>query len=197
MKISRKVISGRIAEVLEFVSGGFLVCLFGLAILGFLVSEDHSETAALGMCIVIVAIGALLIFLGYRRHRFLGDFRKYSVLLEQEDRYCVEDIASMTHTSVKTVRANLDKMIRQNYFPNAYWDGDRQYIIFPDRRSGREPEQRPEKVCERSGPQEVSAENGESVEMISVICKSCCGFNKIPKGRTGECEFCGSTIKGE
>ena len=193
MKVNTKAISGRITEVLQFASGGFLVGLFGLAILGFLVSEDHSETAALWMCIVLVAVGAVLIFLGCRQHRFLGDFSKYSALLDRKDRYCVEDIASMTNTSVKRVRANLDRMMRRNYFPDAHWDEERQCIIFHNRIPGQKPEQK----HVQPDQQRVAAATGESVQMVSVICKSCGGFNKIPKGRTMECEYCGSTIKGE
>ena len=195
-----KALIGRIVEIIQLALGGFILFFMIIGTLGLFMMDEPLDPAALVVYLVIAAIGALFVFLGYRRHALLRIYKRYSALLGQTAECPVSQLAAMTNSSEEVVEANLEKLIHKQYFGSAYLDHSSQCIVFPDRIPPQPPVQEEpyrEQPERQQPPETAEALQQKDVEYVSVICESCGGLNKVVKGKTSECEYCGMTIKGE
>ena len=81
------------------------------------------------------------------------------------------------------VKRNIELMIKKNYFVNAYVNQETNCIVLGGGNTVKK-------------QQENNSVQSYAVELVPVACKCCGGMNQVPRGRTVECEYCGSPING-
>lgn len=179
---------------LQMLAGIAIVFLFGLCTIMYFVDKD-TEVSFLIFCLVLDALGIWLIRSSRKKTRLTNEFKKYVTAISHVPNGYIPDVAASLGTSEDVVRNNLDLMIKKKFFSNAFINLSTNCIIIANK-------QTPSAV----GAGHVTVENASQAagnnaasapEMVTVKCKGCGGINTIARGRIGECDYCGSAIKGE
>ncbi len=176
------------AAMIQVLAGAFLVFFFGFGTILFLTEGD---VASLVFCLVFDALGIWLILRSRKTTKLINDFRKYVTAISHDPTGFIPNIAASLGTSEDVVRKNLELMIKKNYFSNAYIDRNANCIVIASKQPARIPVAGPNVFANAYGNPVAPA-----VEMVAVKCNGCGGMNTIAKGQTGECDYCGSPIKG-
>lgn len=159
-------------QVLDTVLGVLMAFFFGMAILGFFISDTSSEDIpAFVVCVALTAWGIYLIARGAKRGKLGKAFREYIQLLGNAPRISLDALAEETGASPDAVRRNLQWMLRKGFFENAKLDDTSNSLILRSRVPGG--------------------------EMLRVRCSSCGAPCMVPLGRHATCEYCGTMLKGE
>lgn len=195
-KSKTKIIVSSIIEKVQLILGIAVLAFFGLMTVAGLSDEElRAQTFFVVLMIIMDLIGVLLIVLSRLRHKLIKNFKKYVALLSNDPSGSISNLASSLGTSEDVVTQNLEKMIKKQYFPNAYIDKGQNCILFPNRDAVAgmdDPVQRADEPL--NAPQEAPV--ATAAPMTTVICKGCGGVNTVPKGHVAECEYCGSAIQG-
>lgn len=138
-------------------------------------------------CLCLVAGGAVLVYLGYRRNKLIADCKKYFTAIADGKVRTVEELAAITGQQSGQVSGNFDKMIGRGYLKGVYLD----------RRTGR--------IMSLDGmcieTKSASLDNWNSYaqakkrETVSVTSEACGGITYLPSNAVGVCDYCGSQIK--
>ena len=79
-------------------------------------------------------------------------------------------------------------MIKKQFFANAYIDYNSNCIIINGRKA--------QSNMTSSSANEIPQIDNQIPRMVTVKCEGCGATNAIQKGTVGECEYCGTPIKG-
>ncbi len=171
------MIVGKISSII----GWILTMLFGLTAIILITNEKGSGKAAgVILCLIFMTVSIGLIVFGIRTKRRIKRFKRYVTIIVDRNEKSIENIAGSTSKSIEFVMNDLQTMINKKFFANAYIDGSRKEII----------------VGNKTVPIDPTTARRDSVQAPSVViaCKGCGATNRIAKGKSGECEFCGSPI---
>lgn len=188
-----KVVVGmsRVIGVLQEVIGFLLAILFGLFVIVIFAADLFEITkeggiATLVICLCLTALGVWLIVCGRRNRILAKKYNTYKEAVKQNPCGCISDIATAAGVSFESAKKDLEAMIRKKFFPNVFidWSTNSLSTCFdePDANTNWRVETKSASV---------------GAEMITVKCPGCGGINSVPKGESGECEYCGSALKGE
>lgn len=187
-------------SVIQMLAGIFLVFLFSLMIIILMTDKELwalSGESVLIFCLVVDALGILLIVLSIRKSKLIGAFKKYVEVVSSDPTGYIPDIAASLGSSENVVERNLKLMVEKKYFTNAFIDLNTNCIVVANRRNTTV-NPTPQSQADTPQASNMSASVSHSaVEMVTVKCKGCGGINTIQKGAVGECDYCGSSIKGE
>ena len=86
------------------------------------------------------------------------------------------------------VRTNLDLMIKKKYFVNAFINEETNGIVIGNIIP------RKEETMQSVNTEASVQRNFKKIEYMSVTCSGCGGVNKVEKGKSCECEYCGSPL---
>lgn len=182
------IVVSQIIEKIEIIIGGLWAFMF---IIVALVSMFDSQKDGAGTIIAMWVLGLLgvwVVWKGIRRKNMRLEFKKYVAELSNDPTGTLDNLAAATGTSVDVVKKNLQFMIKKRYFPNAHIDEQENRLVLPSRE-------------QKTGNQVQNMNfnnNGniqQAVEYVTCHCPNCGGINKIVKGSTAECDFCGSPIQ--
>lgn len=162
-------------------TAGYIVGIFGL--LGFIVFVSGAETTvnrASGtfFYFLVLFVGIVLIFLSRKIRGRVERFQTYSALITHKQMVTVYDIAEQSGKSADFVKADLQKMIDNQFFINTYIDAQSGEIVT----------NKPVSVA-----REQVIQNAAS-EMKTVICSSCGAKNMTQTGQSHICDYCGSPL---
>lgn len=169
------IVIHRIAGVLASVLGYILDFIFGLT----LVFGKLKDTASIIVILIFITIGTLLIVYGIKTKRKIIRFKNYVSIVSLENQTSLENISSACSQSIDFVTKDLQRMINQKFFTNAYIDKNTNEIVLQKKHITAS-----DNIVKRA----------EKVESKAVTCKSCGASNNIIIGKIAECEFCGSAI---
>lgn len=147
------------------------------------------------VCLILDALGAWLIILSRKKAKLLKEFKKYVAVISGKPDAYIPDIAASLGVSEDVVKKNLELMIKKNYFANAFVDQNSNCIVITSKQNST--------VNAVHQPQMHTTEyasspvTSQTIERMTIKCKGCGGINTIRKGAIGECDYCGSSIKGE
>ena len=79
-------------------------------------------------------------------------------------------------------------MIKKKYFVNAFINEETNGIVIGNIIP------RKEEVVQSVNKMESTQQNFKRIEYMSVTCPGCGGINKVEKGKSCECEYCGSPL---
>ncbi|WP_459479704.1 hypothetical protein [Clostridium saccharoperbutylacetonicum] len=171
-----RIVAYRIAGIIASILGYFIDFIFGITLI-FAPTDGIGTIIAL---LIFIAIGTWLIIYGIKTKRKILRFKKYVSIISLENGTSLEIIANECSQSIDFVRKDLEVMITQKFFTNAYIDRNTNEI-----------------VLERKNNPEVlnnTMTETEAVESKVVTCKNCGASNNITIGTIAECEFCGSVL---
>ena len=178
------IVVSQIIEKLQLAGGILLTIVFGLPAI-MCMTDGYTKISIVIVMYIIAIIGVILIVFSRKRHNLIKSFRIYVSYLSVNPTGLIEDLAEDLGISQNIIKNNLTIMIDRKYFANAYIDKTENRIVFPS-----------SSIVDTSSDynQSINQDNSNS-EFVVVNCKSCGGINRILKGRTCQCDYCGSYIK--
>ena len=183
-------------SLIQAVCGGFITFFFGFGtIMYFVDTESQAELgiAFLIVCLLFVALGIWLIRCSRKKSKLIKAFKKYVTVISCDPTGYIPDIAASLGTSEDVVKKNLDLMMKNKFFSNAYIDRNSNCIVIASKQAVQNTMAAPNSFANA----QATSTAAPAVEMVTVKCNSCGGITTIAKGQTGECDYCGSAIKGE
>lgn len=185
-------------SLLQMLGGIFLVFIFGICTIMYLSDKEYASESGVDFlifCLVLDALGVWLIVLSRKKKKLIKEFKKYVTVISNDVNGYIPDIAASLGTSEDVVINNLELMIKKNFFANAFIDRNSNCIVIANKQSA----QANNSVSNVFTNAQASTSSAApvAVEMVTVKCKGCGGINTVQKGAIGECDFCGSAIKGE
>lgn len=165
--------------------GGWILVVMGVAeLLGCVIAaETGEETQSILFGVVGLVMLGFGIFCLHRKrslNRLLADFQRYNAILANDPVKTINRIADMTGETVDKVRQKVNQMIEKGYFVNAYIDQSGKIVL-----------------ADRQKMDEVVGNNVGQKDLVTVTCPNCGGINRLNKGQTGKCEFCGAYISDQ
>lgn len=191
------VVSNTVSFV-QMLAGIAIVFIFGLCTIACFIDKEFLTDGGvvfLIFCLLLDALGVWLIVLSGKKTKLIKKFKKYVAVVSSDPDGYIPDIAASLGTSEDVVKKNLELMIKKNYFANAFIDQNSNCIVIASKQNNI--------VSTVHQPQihatayASSPVISQAIEMVMVKCKGCGGINTIQKGVIGECDYCGSSIKGE
>lgn len=179
-------------SIVQMLCGIAALFMFGICTIVYLTDKEFaSETgiAFLIVCLAFDALGVWLITLSRKKTKLIKEFKKYVTAISHDPNGYIPDIAASLGTSEDVVKNNIELMIEKKFFSNAFIDKNSNCIVLANRQA----------VQAVSTAPSYNAANTSAfeAEMVTVKCSACGGINTIAKGQCGECDYCGSAIKGE
>ncbi|MDR3597617.1 hypothetical protein [Clostridium sp.] len=172
------IVVHRIMGVLASVVGYFVDFIFGITLL----FGKLKNAASIILLLIFLVIGTLLIVYGIKTKKRIQRFKKYVSIMSLENETSLENIANSCSQSLDFVTKDLQIMINQKFFINAYIDKNTNAIILE------------RKYATYTQDTVKKADTVESNKSKAVTCKNCGASNNITIGTVAECEFCGSAI---
>lgn len=179
-------------SIVQLLAGIVIVFIFGLCDIVYLADEEYAADTGVGIFIlflVFVALGIWLIVLSRKKTKLIKEFKKYVTVISCSPDGYIPDLAVSLGTSEDVVRNNLELMIRKKYFSNAFIDHSSNSIVIANRQNAQSA------ASANTGAYAHAA--APAAQMVTVKCKGCGGINTVQKGSIKECDYCGSSIKGE
>jgi glucan phosphoethanolaminetransferase (alkaline phosphatase superfamily) len=169
---------GKIASIAGYTFG--IITLLGLIVSIPELSSDDA-LATIVVLLFMLAISLALILKGSQIKRTIKRFKQYVSLISIQQMTSLDKLAASTSQSVEFVKNDLQKMINKKFFANAVIDLAANEIII----GGKTASSVSVPVQEQTPPQE---------ELATYTCPGCGCLGTKPKGASGSCEFCGSSI---
>lgn len=189
------ILFNRIISIVQMILGVPIAFLFSVTLIGFMFDPPFRKDMGISgfiMMLILDAIGIALVVFSRRRSKLLKEFRKYVVFIQGNPDGSLDRLAANVGTSVEVVRENLKKMIKKNYFREAYIDFQANRLIIEGFTTNPAPSSYPTSVSLNKGGRSVVQK-----QVVPVTCKNCGGINRIDEGSVVECEFCGSPISSD
>lgn len=195
------IVISRTISWIQLLAGILFAFFFGTCTIAEIVEMPYStdyDLPFLIFCLILDALGIWLIVSARRKQTLIKRFKEYVMAISNNPTGYIPDIAASFGTSAEIVERNLERMIHKKFFPNAYIDKNTNCLVIVNRQTAQNTANQ-NTVGQNTVNQNTSAPTGSAapgVEMVTVKCKGCGGINTIAKGQTGECDYCGSAIKG-
>jgi DNA-directed RNA polymerase subunit RPC12/RpoP len=178
----------------QIVLGGFLTFVFGITFLSciadLLTLDSTMDVWTFMIIMIILGLSVYLLICGILRLRLIKLHRNYMQLLSQGPCHSIDQLASILKSPVHIVKSNLIMMMNKKYLTAAYIDENTNSLIITsfNQRANAIPKQNLNRQLNNMvQPQKM-------IEYITVTCNNCGASNKIMKGASTECEYCGSNI---
>lgn len=177
------------SKVLNIIGGVFLafaIIYLLMAITGNLKTRDGSS-AVKSLITAFLFFGGGGTFMIYTAKKMKVNserLKKYIAIVINNNETSIDNIAAAIPTSYDKAIKELQKMIDNNYFKNAYIDVSEREIVLPKKNTQKETTSN----IQRNSPINES-------EIKVVVCKNCGANNKVVEGQVCECEYCGSMLK--
>lgn len=191
------IVVTKTVSIIQMIAALSILFFFGVGTLLCIFDADTRATggvAVLIMCLIFDALGIWLFRQSIKKSKLIKEFKKYvSAVSNNPDGY-IPDIAASLGTSEDVARKNLELMIKKKFFVNAFIDKNSNCIKILNRQNtGVVNQQRVNTNINTN----INTSVSQAAEMVTVKCSGCGGINTIRRGEVGECDYCGSSIKGE
>ena len=175
--------NGKSLKILAWILIGFAVMYLIMGITGELETEDGSSVVG-GVIVMLMIFGGGGTFALYKAHSYIKKgtkYNRYISIINSSNDTLIDNIAAAYPTSFEQAAKDLQSMLDDGYFMNAYVDLNRRELIMPPKTA----------TVNVAVNQSASPSYGQTT---SVKCKNCGATNTVIEGTTCECEYCGSPI---
>jgi hypothetical protein len=213
-KSQRRITISHAIGIVQIINGGFLLFVFGLTFISctidIILPNSTTETDVYIVIAVIAGLSAILFVNGLNRSKLVKLTKQYMFFLSQGPSHSIDHLAAIIKSPVHIVRNNLTRMIKKGFLFSAYIDNNTNHINCSAYMQRPQPIQMtvPNQVppMQMSVPKQVQPMQMTvpsqvqpvqpiiNVEYVSVVCKNCGASNKIKKGASADCEYCGSNV---
>lgn len=175
--------NGKSLKILAWVLIGFAVIYLIMGITGDLETEDGSSIVG-GVIMMLMIFGGGGAFALYKAHSYIKKgtkYNRYISIINSSNNTLIDNIAAAYPTSFEQAAKDLQSMLDDGYFMNAYVDLNRRELIMPPKTA----------TVNVAVNQSTSPSYGQTT---SVKCKNCGATNTVVPGTENECEYCGSPL---
>lgn len=175
--------NGKSLKILAWILIGFAVVYLIMGVTGELETEDGSSVVG-GVIMMLMIFGGGGAFALYKAHSYIKKgtkYNRYISIINSINDTLIDNIAAAYPTSFEQAAKDLQSMLDDGYFMNAYVDLNRRELIMP----------------QKSAPANVAVNQStfpSSGQPTSVKCKNCGATNTVVLGTANECEYCGSPL---
>jgi len=174
-------------NIMGWVFVALAIIYFFMAITGNL-ETDKGSSVVEPIMIALVFFGgggAFMIYTANKMKVNAEKCKKYIAIVINNNETSIDNIAAAVHSSYEQTTKDLQKMIDNGYFENAYIDVSKREIVLPNKN--------PVQTHSISNIQMNSPVNEPQIK--AVVCRNCGANNKVVEGQVCECEYCGSMLK--
>lgn len=175
--------NGKSLKILAWILIGFAVMYLIMGITGELETEDGSSVVS-GVIVMLMIFGGGGAFALYKAHSYIKKgtkYNRYVSIINSSNDMLIDNIAVAYPTTYEKATEDIQSMIDDGYFMNAYIDLNRRELIMP----------------QRSVSVNVTVNQNTAhadAKPTSVKCKNCGATNMVVPGAVNECEYCGSPL---
>ena len=175
--------NGKCLRILAWILIGFAVMYLIMGITGDLETEDGSSVVG-GVIVMLIIFGGGGAFALYNAHSYIKKgtkYNRYVSIINSSSDMLIDNIAAAYPTTYEKATEDIQSMIDDGYFMNAYIDLNRRELIMP----------------QRSVAVNVTVNQNTAhadAQPTSVKCKNCGATNTVIPGAVNECEYCGSPL---
>lgn len=192
--IIKKVFSNRKALLASSgmlsVLGVLMYCLTGIWAICAMAFTDFSDSENVSAFVVFLVMTIVFWVGGFALRRSskkikkeANEIKEYLSIIVNRNIRQLDEMVYITGKPYEVIRGDIQKMIDRGYLKSAYIDDSLKEVILPN-----------STPVPQSGAHVVTA-NAASARSKIVACP-CCGANNAIYGDIGECEYCGSPLKG-
>lgn len=179
--------NSKILNILGWVFAACAVIYVLMAITGNVETKDGSSIV--GPLIVALVFygggGAFMISTAKRMKINADKLKKYIEIVINNNQTSIDNIAAAVSVSYEEAMKDLQKMIDNGYFENAYIDISEREIVLTNK-----------KMEQEYSTSKVQMDGHVNEPQTKVVaCRSCGANNKVIKGQVSECEYCGSLLE--
>ncbi len=167
-----KVNSAKSSSLIKIFVGGFFFACTISVIIDYINGPEGLEDIIIGF-VLLLGIGWIVLS-GFRQSKLVSNTIKYcniALNYEKQGKVSINTLANLTKNSEENVIKNFETILNKGYILGTYIDYSTREIVFSENSS-----------------KEVYS------EYEKVVCSNCGGVNKVQKGKSTECEYCGSII---
>lgn len=167
---------GKIKSIIGYTVGAFsLLCMI------FALSDINGEGAIEALVFfTVVFIGCIFLVLsGFKTKKRIIRFKKYVLMISNENLTSLQNIASATNQSVDFVKNDLQIMINKKFFANAHIDSKMGEIIIGDQN--------------KTNLVAQALEN-RNIETLTLKCNGCGAINSKHVNESNTCDYCGTLL---
>jgi hypothetical protein len=179
--------NSKIFNIFGWVFIAFAVIYLFMVITGNAKTEGGSS--AVGSLMVAFVFfgggGAFMIYTAKKMKVNAERLKKYIAIVINNNETYIDNIAAAVPSSYEQTTKDLQKMIDNGYFENAYIDVSKREIVLPNKN--------PVQTHSISNIPMNSPVNEPQIK--AVVCRNCGANNKVVEGQVCECEYCGSVLK--
>jgi len=175
--------NGKSLKILAWILIGFAVMYLIMGITGELETEEGSSVVG-GVIMMLVIFGGGGAFALYKAYSYIKKgtkYNRYVSIINSSNDTLIDNIAAAYPTSFEQAAKDLQSMLDDGYFMNAYVDLNRRELIMPPKAT----------TVNVAVNQNTSPSYGQPT---SVKCKNCGATNTVVPGTVNECEYCGSPL---
>ena len=175
--------NGKSLKILAWILIGFAVMYLIMGITGELETEDGSSVVG-GVIVMLMIFGGGGAFALYKAYSYIKKgtkYNRYVSIINSSNDTLIDNIAAAYPTSFEQAAKDLQSMLDDGYFMNAYVDLNRRELIMPPKAT----------AVNVAVNQNTSPSYGQPT---SVKCKNCGATNTVVPGTVNECEYCGSPL---
>lgn len=179
--------NSKILNILGWVFAAFAVIYVIMAITGNIETKDGSSVVGpLIVALVFYGGGGAFMIATAKKMKINADkLKKYIEIVINNNQTSIDNIAAAVPVRYEEAMKDLQKMIDNGYFENAYIDVSEREIVLTNKKTERE--------YPTSNVQMDGHINKPQIKVV--VCRSCGANNKVVKGQVSECEYCGSLLK--
>jgi len=179
--------NSKVLNIMGWVFVALAIMYLLMAITGNLKTENGSSAVESFMMAFVFfgGGGTFLIYIAKKMKVNAEKFKKYIAIVINNNETSIDNIAAAAPSSYEQTKKDLQKMIDNGYFENAYIDVSKREIVLPNKNHVQ--------THSISNIQMNASVNEPQIK--AVVCRNCGANNKIVEGQACECEYCGSILK--
>lgn len=172
--------NGNSLRVLGWILIGFAAIYLISGLTGDLQTEEGSSIVGsiIMMLIIFGGGGAFSLYKGFSYINKGKKYKRYVSIINSSNDTLLDNIAAAYPTSFEKAAEDIQSMIDDGYFMNAYVDLNRRELVMP----------------QKAASVNVTANQNPSTSgriLKSLKCKNCGATNTVALGAINECEYCG------
>lgn len=175
--------NGKSLKVLAWILIIFAAIYLMMLITGDLEAEDGSSVVG-SLIMMIMLFGGGGAFALYKAHSYIKKgtkYNRYVSIINSNNTTLIDTIAVAYPTTYEKAAEDIQSMIDDGYFMNAYIDLNRRELIMPQKSVS-------DNITVNQNSTHIDA------QPMSIECKNCGATNTVVPGAVNECEYCGSPL---
>ncbi|WP_312369215.1 hypothetical protein [Lachnoclostridium sp.] len=191
--VNRKVYYNNVIGLLQISIGGFCSFIFGLGLIGCIMTmfgqEKTAGIVATSIIFILFILFVTMLKKGLKRRRLTRIYYTCAQQHRQNPAFNVDQLALVLRRPLGSVKKDLDTIVKMG-FTDTVNINNKSYNQHSQNYRTEKPRLEPNTI-----PNTKPINKPKLDEYVEVNCKNCGASNRILKGSAVNCEYCGSMMK--